>query len=140
MPEITHETKLRVRYGETDQMGYAYYGWYAQYYEVARVELLRSLGTDYRSLEEQGVMLPVLEFKIKYLKPARYDDLLTIRARVPEVPRARIRFEYETLNEAGQLLNQGETTLVFVDKKSGRPCAAPDQFIKLFLSTAHASS
>ena len=133
MPEITHETKLRVRYGETDQMGYAYYGWYAQYFEVARVELLRSLGTDYRSLEEQGVMLPVLEFKIKYLKPARYHDLLTIRTRVPEVPRARIRFEYETLNEAGELLNQGETTLVFVDKKTGKPCAAPEAFTVYFL-------
>lgn len=136
MPEITHETKLRVRYGETDQMGYAYYGWYAQYFEVARVELLRSLGTDYRTLEEQGVMLPVLEFKIKYLKPARYDDLLTIRTRVPEMPRARIRFEYETLNEAGELLNQGETTLVFVDKKTGRPCAAPEAFAVYFLESA----
>ncbi len=75
---IRNETKLRVRYGETDQMGYVYYGNYAEYFEVGRVEWLRNLGISYKSLEESKIMLPVLHLNINYLKPAKYDDLLTI--------------------------------------------------------------
>jgi len=125
------ETQLRVRYGETDQMGYVYYGYYAMYYEVARVESMRQLGLSYRELEDMGVMLPVLENKSKYLSPALYDDLLKIVTTIREKPNVRIKFEYELFNEAGRLIHQGETMLVFVDKKSGRPCRPPKIFDQL---------
>jgi acyl-CoA thioester hydrolase len=122
---IKNELKLRVRYAETDQMGYVYYGHYAAYFEVARVELLRSLGFTYKKLEEEGVILPVLEYIIKYFKPAYYDDLLTIQTEIREMPAARIRFYYQTFNEKSELINRAETTLVFVNKKNGRPSPAP---------------
>ena len=122
------ETQIRVRYGETDRMGYVYYGVYASYYEVARVEALRNLGLSYREMEDSGIMLPVLHFEIKYHKPAYYDDLVIIKTTVAEMPKARIRFTYESFNEAGERINTGETTLVFINKVSGRPCAAPAHF------------
>ena len=121
----TSETIVRVRYGETDQMGYVYYGNYAQYFEVARVEALRSLGITYKAMEEEGVIMPVLEYNIKYFKPAYYDDLLTIKVTIPSLPSARILFEYETYNESGILLNKASTTLVFINMKTGKPTAAP---------------
>jgi acyl-CoA thioester hydrolase len=120
-----HDIQVRVRYSETDRMGYAYYGNYAQYYEVARVEALRQLGISYKVLEDEGILLPVLDFTIKYLKPAFYDDLLKIQVTIPEMPTARIRFVYECWNEKGDLLNKGETTLVFIDKVKNKPCMMP---------------
>ena len=119
------ETKIRVRYGETDQMSFVYYGVYAQYYEVGRVELLRSLNVSYKALEELGFALPVVNLNINYKKPAFYDDLLTVRTTIKEMPSARITFYYETLNSKGDLLNTGEVVLVFMDKKTGKPCLAP---------------
>lgn len=124
------EVAIRVRYAETDKMGFVYYGNYAQYYEVGRVEALRNLGISYKSVEESGVLLPVFTFSIKYFKPAYYDDLLTIKTMIKEIPKARINFEYETYNEKEELLNKGETTLVFIDAKTNKPCAAPDIFIE----------
>ena len=123
------EMKLRVRYSETDKMGYAYYGNYAAYFEVARVELLRELGFTYKKMEEEGIMLPVIDFHIKYMKPAYYDDLLTIKTKLTKKPLSKIEFEYEMYNEAGDLLNTAETILVFVDIKSGRPCKAPENLM-----------
>jgi len=119
------ETTVRVRYGETDQMGYVYYGYYAMYYEVARVEAMRQLGMSYKALEDMGVMLPVLENHAKYLAPGRYDELLRIVTTIREKPSIRIRFEYEIFNEANKLINQGETLLVFVNKTTNRPCRPP---------------
>ncbi len=119
------ETFVRVRYGETDQMGYLYYGNYAAYYEVARVESLRQLGLTYRAIEENGVMMPVLENHSKYLAPARYDELIKIETVVRERPGIRIRFEYEFFNEENKLIHRGETLLVFVNMKTNRPCRAP---------------
>lgn len=124
------ETKVRVRYAETDRMGYVYYGNYATYYEVGRVEALRQLGLSYKEMEDSGIMLPVLEFSIKYFKPAFYDEELTIKTIIPEIPQARIKFIYECYNIHNVLLNKGETTLVFVNTKTGRPCAAPISFIE----------
>jgi len=123
---ISNEIQVRVRYAETDQMGYVYYGNYATYFEVARVELLRSIGFSYKKLEEEGIMLPVFEFSIKYFKPAYYDDLLIIKTTIPESPGARIKFLYETFNEKGVLLNKAETTLVFISRATNRPIAVPD--------------
>src|SRR4051812_22978661 len=117
------ETTVRVRYAETDRMGYVYYGNYAQYYEVGRVEALRQLGMSYRALEDSGIMLPVLDYSVKFFKPAFYDDLLTIKTSITEIPQVRIKFLYEIFNEKGDKLNEGETTLVFIDVKSGKPCA-----------------
>ena len=126
------ETKLRVRYGETDQMGYAYYGIYAQYFEVGRVELLRSLGVTYKEIEEMGYTLPVVNFNVKYKKPAYYDDELTIKTTIKELPSAKITFYYETYNENKDLLNTAEVVLVFVNKESGKPCFAPDDIMSRF--------
>ena len=121
------EVQLRVRYAETDQMGYVYYGNYAAYYEVARTEVFRRLGIHYKEMEATGTMMPVLELKCKYIRAAKYDDMLTVKLLLRKKPAgSRILFEYEVYNEEGTLLNVGETTMVFVDMKSGRPTAVPD--------------
>jgi acyl-CoA thioester hydrolase len=125
------EVKIRVRYAETDQMGYVYYGNYAMYYEVARVEAFRTLGFPYKRLEEMGVGMPVLSMNIKYHQPARYDDHLTVKVTIPAKPRARIKFVYEVTNEAGKLINTGETELVFMKMDSGRPTRMPEVMEKL---------
>lgn len=125
------ETTVRVRYAETDQMGYVYYGHYAMYYEVARVESLRQLGMTYREIEEMGVIMPVLENRSKYIAPARYDELLRISTVIKEKPGIRIKFEYEIYNEENKLINIGETRLVFVDKSNGKPCPPPEAMEKV---------
>src|SRR6478609_2976938 len=127
---IQAETKIRVRYGETDQMGYAYYGIYAQYYEVGRVEAMRLLGFSYKEVEARGILLPVIDFSIQYKKPAYYDDEITVVTRLREKPTGfRIPFEYECFNGESQLLNTGKVTLVSVDKQTSRPCQLPDWFL-----------
>lgn len=126
---FSHETQVRVRYGETDQMGYVYYGDYAGYLEVGRVEALRHLGFPYRRLEEEGVMLPVRDMRITYHKPARYDDLLTIRTRISTLPDVRIVFDYEVIGPDGVLLCEAATTLIFVDGGTKRPRRAPEELL-----------
>jgi len=121
----SQDIQIRVRYADTDQMGYVYYGNYAAYYEVARVEAFRNLGYSYKSLEEAGVMMPVLELKTKYILPAKYDDLLTIRVKIPELPMVKIKYLYDIYNEQEQHLNSGETTLAFINMQSGRPTRIP---------------
>ena len=125
----TFETSLRVRYGETDQMGYVYYGNYPLYYEVGRTEMLRSAGLTYRKMEEEGILMPVHSMNIKYIEPARYDDLLRLRLIIKELPTAKIHFYYELFNEQSKLVNTGETILVFVDAKTRRPRRAPETLI-----------
>ena len=120
-----YSVKLRVRYAETDQMGYCYYGNYAQYYEVARVETLRSLGISYQKLEANGILLPVSDFSIRYILPALYDQELTIRCDLKELTEFKIKFDYQTHNEDSKLLNFGNTTLVFVDKQTKKPVNCP---------------
>ncbi len=119
-----------MRYAETDQMGYVYYGNYGAYFEVARTEAFRSLQINYKEMEQSGVMMPVLEMKSKYIRPARYDDLLTIKMLLKNKPSgARILFEYEVYNEARELLTIGETTMVFVDMQTGRPTPIPEYIL-----------
>jgi len=125
----TSETKIRVRYGETDKMGYVYYGVYPLYFEVGRTELMREFNFPYSKIEEMGIMLPVLSLDIKYLKPAKYDDLLTIKTTLKEIPLARITFFYQVFNQNNELLNEGSTTLVFVDEKTRRPRKAPEDLL-----------
>ncbi|MEN9304365.1 MAG: hypothetical protein RL264_2794 [Bacteroidota bacterium] len=124
--------QIRVRYGETDQMGYCYYGNYASYLEVGRVEALRSLGSSYKSMENEGVMLPVLDLQIKYIRPAKYDDLLTIETCITRIEGSRIFFEYRILNEKNELLIKASTTLVFVSQETMKPIAPPTSFLSLF--------
>lgn len=125
----SHTTKIRVRYGETDQMGYMYYGNYAQYYEVGRVEMLRSLGMTYSNMEANGVMMPVLELKCKYIKPALYDEEITVKTILKTLPGIRIHFDYELYNEKEELINIGSTILVFVDMAKNKPTHAPVDFM-----------
>ena len=124
-----HETSIRVRYGETDQMGFVYYGDYAEFFEVGRVEALRSLGFPYRRLEEEGVMLPVHDMQVTYHQPARYDDLITVRTMIEAMPSVRIVFRYEIFSPSGELLTDALTTLVFVDRATMRPCRAPQDLL-----------
>ena len=125
----SHTTTLRVRYGETDQMGYVYYGHYAAYCEVARVEALRSLGISYKQLESEGVMLPVLEHHAIYHRPAYYDDLLTITVRIVRMPTVTIGFMYVFHNEAKEQLHTAETKLAFIRSSTKRPCRPPQQLL-----------
>ncbi len=126
---FSHTAKIRVRYAETDQMGYMYYGNYAQFYEVGRVEMLRSLGMTYSGMEASGVMMPVLEMNCRYLKPALYDEEITVKVIVNKMPGIRIHFSYELYNEGQELINTGETLLVFINMKTSRPCLPPQEFI-----------
>lgn len=121
----TNEISFRIRYSETDQMGVVYHGNYAQYLELARVEWLRLLGISYKSMEEGGIMLPVISLSINYLKPALYDDLITVKVVLNKKPAVRIEFDYEILNEAGELLATANTVLVFMDMKRKRPTKCP---------------
>ncbi|MFN4144329.1 MAG: acyl-CoA thioesterase [Runella sp.] len=122
---------IRVRYADTDQMGYMYYGNYARLYEIGRVEALRSLGFRYRDMEEGGTMMPVYENYSRYLQPARYDDELSIKVIIPELPTARVVFRYEIRNQDEVLLHTGETTLVFLNRETNRPVRAPKELIDL---------
>lgn len=121
---------MRVRYSETDMMGYVYYGNYATYFEVARVESIRQLGLSYRKMEDDGFAMPVLEFSIKYYKPAFYDDELTIETTITEIPQVRIHFNYKIFNVEGVLLNEAQTSLVFINKETMKPCMAPKDLIE----------
>lgn len=124
---IESTTLLRVRYAETDQMGYVYYGNYAQYFEIGRVELFRKLDVSYKSLEDSGIMMPVITLSSKYIHPAHYDDELKIITSIPKIPDGvRISFEYNIYNQNDVLIHQGATELVFIDMKKNRPCKIPD--------------
>ena len=130
---IKSETKLRVRYGETDQMGYAYYGIYAQYYEVARVETMRMLGFSYKEVEERGILMPVVDYSISYKKPAFYDDELLIISSIKEMPKGvKLPFEYECYNSKGELLNTGKVTLVYLQKSTNKVTAIPSWLEEAF--------
>ena len=123
----THETQIRVRYGETDQMGYLYYGNYAQYYEVGRVETIRSLGLTYKELEEvHGIWLPVMSLDMRFVRPAYYDDLLTVRSELRELPDEYITFHVEVYNEKKKLVNAGRVRLCFFDAQTKKVVPAPE--------------
>ena len=125
---ISHTTHLRVRYAETDRMGYVYYGNYATYFEVARVETLRACGVTYKSLEDAGILLPVVDFHIRYFAPAHYDDEIRITSAITQLPTAKIRFQYQTHRD-DVLLNEAETDLVFVDAATGKPMRCPQDIM-----------
>lgn len=117
---------FRVRYGETDQMGIVYHGNYLQYLEMGRVEWLRELGISYKSLEEKGIILPVISVRLKYLKSAAYDDLITVRTHLKKPPQVKIEFDYEILADNGDILVEANTVLAFMKRDSNRPMACPE--------------
>ncbi len=125
-----HDTTVRVLYADTDVMGVVYYGNYPKFYEIGRTEMIRSLGMPYADLERTGIIMPVRDMTCNYIKSAHYDQLLTIRTRIEEIPKARMKFFYEIYNENKELVHTGETTLVFLDMKTNRPVRAPELLIK----------
>ena len=127
---VSAETQIRVRYGETDRMGYLYYGHYPEYFEVARTDLIRSLGITYRSVEERGILLPERSLKIEYKLPALYDDLLTVKSYLTSIPAVKLDIDYEIFNQEMKLICTGNTILVFVDARTHKPTRAPDYFVK----------
>ena len=127
----TATTQIRVRYGETDQMGFLYYGFYALYYEVGRAEAVRDLGFTYKELEEMGIVMPVVELNAQYFRPALYDDLITVKTIIKELPEGpKIQFHSELYNEQEQLLNKGITTLVFYDPKEKTKVNMPAELLQ----------
>lgn len=126
---FVNETEIRVRYGETDQMGVVYHANYAQYFEVGRTEWLRQFGITYKKMEEQGIMLPVISLFINYKNSARYDDVLKVKTRLKKIPRASIEFEYELLDEDSNLLATGVTVLAFIDMERQRPTRCPQYLL-----------
>jgi acyl-CoA thioester hydrolase len=125
-----HDFHKRVRYGETDQMGYLYYGNYAHYYEIGRVEMLRSLGLTYKSMEEEhGILMPVMSLQMRFVRPAYYDELLTIRTALRKLPDQFITFYVEIFNEKNKLVNGGSVKLCFVDKNSNKTIVAPSYLL-----------
>jgi len=131
MKELHFDYTLRTRYAETDQMGVVYYGNYPQYLELGRVEWLRAIGLTYKEMEAEGIMMPVVSLQIQYKKPALYDELITIRTKLKDLPSTKIEFNYEILNEKGELLSTANTILVFVDAKTFRPVRCPEKVLDL---------
>jgi len=123
------ETKIRVRYSETDKMGYSHHSNYASYIEEARTEMMRSMGISYLEMENKGVMLPVIELQTTFLKPAFYDDVITIKTIVKEYPSIRFKLSYEIYNAKGDLMSTAKTTLVFVSAETMKPIRPPAFFL-----------
>jgi len=122
---ISDKIQFRVRYGETDQMSYAYHGNYAAYFEMGRTEWLRKLGVSYKNMEEEGIMLPVINLNTNYIKPAKYDDILTLKTTLIKKPSAKIEFAFEIHNKNDELLTTAKATLVFVNMVTNKPTRAP---------------
>lgn len=127
---VVSETKVRVYYEDTDKMGVVYYGVYPRYYEVGRTEMIRQLGFSYKNMEESGILLPARSLNVNYLKSAYYDDLLTIRTIVEQLPKVKFPIKTEIYNQEGELINQGETVLAFFDANTNKPCRAPEYFLE----------
>ena len=130
---ITFDTEIRVWYVDTDQMGIVHHSNYIKYYEEARSAFMRHLGVSYADMEASGVLMPILHVESDYKRPARYDDLLTVRIIIKDIPMARFVANYEIYNSKGELLNTGSTTLGFLNKATMRPCRAPQWFVEMLV-------
>lgn len=123
-------TQVRVRYGETDRMGYVYYGNYPLYYEVGRVEALRALGLSYQKMEDDLlVFMPVMSLQVKYVRPCFYDELLNLETSIPHLPGDTIQFNTDIIKSDGKLANRGLVTLCFVDKNTNKRVPVPKQIM-----------
>lgn len=127
---ISDKIQFRVRYGETDQMSFVYHGNYAQYFEMGRIEWLRKLGISYKKMEETGIMLPVINLNTNYIKPAKYDDLLTLKTTLINKPLVKIKFEFEIHNQNNELLTTANVTLAFINSITKKPTRAPEYLLK----------
>lgn len=127
-----HSHKIRVRYGECDSMGFVHHSVYALYFEEARTEIMRKMGLSYKELEDQGILMPVRNMSCTFKKAAIYDDILEISVQLAEISGIRCRFEYETRNQHGELLNTGNTELFFVQKGNMRPMKLPEEISRYF--------
>lgn len=123
-------TNVRVRYGETDQMGVVYHGNYASYFEIARTEWLRNLGVTYKELENKGIMLPVISLFFNFIKSAKYDDVLTIIVILKKKPLVKIEFDYEIYNQKKEKISTGNSILAFMDMKTNKPLRCPDYILE----------
>jgi len=123
------EIQIRVRYGETDQMGVVYHGNYALYLEMGRVEWLRKLGISYKKMEESGIMLPVISMSLNYKKSACYDDVINVKTQLKNLPTAKIEFDYEITNEQGEIILTANVVLAFIDMKTNRPIRVPQYIL-----------
>jgi acyl-CoA thioester hydrolase len=131
---VTFETKYRVCYGDTDKMGVVYYGNYPRLYEIGRTDLIREIWKSYREVEEDGILLPARSLQINYYKPAIYDELLTIKTIIKELPKVKLYIISQIYNEKGELINEGEVILAFMDAKTGKPRRAPEDFISALVA------
>ncbi len=133
MNTVSHDTSIRVRYADTDQMQIVYNGKYLEYFEVGRTELLRSRGLSYAEFEDSGTRLPLVEAHCRFHQPARYDDIMIVRSEVQEIPRSTLRIDYSVTRESdGTLLATGYTTHAFLDIASLRPVRPPAHFLDVF--------
>ena len=126
----TNEITFRIRYGETDQMGVVYHGNYPKFLDMGRISWLRSLDLSYKDMEANGVMLPVVSLEMKFLKPALFDDLVTVKTVLKKLPMVRIEFDYELTNQNGEILLIANTVLAFMDSSKKRPIKCPDYILK----------
>lgn len=122
---ITSENKIQIRYDEVDKMGYVYHGNYAKFYHISRTELMRKIGFSDKELEAKSILLPVIEMNIKYLKPVFYDDVITIKTALRNIPSSRMHFKHEVYNAHNEVINQAESIVVFVDMHTRKPMKAP---------------
>ena len=123
---IISENEIRIRYDEVDKMGYVYHGNYAKFFHISRTELLRKIGISDKELESHNILLPVIEMNIKYIKPVFYDDIITIKTSLQNVPSSRMRFTHEVLNASNEVINKAESTVVFVDMHTRKPMKVPE--------------
>ena len=128
---ISFETKIRVEYHHTDQMGIVHHSNYIKFFEVARTEWLRAMGVTYAEMERRGVMMPIVDVAVKYRNPAVYDELISVTAFVDELPMARMKFRYEVHGEDGREIASGSTTLGFIDSVTRRPVRAPQWLLEV---------
>ncbi len=126
----SQETFVKVRYAETDQMGVVHHGNYPQYLEIARIDWLESLGISYKSMEEEGIMLPVFELKLKYIKPVTFHENLRVETRLRELPNVKIIFDYSIFNENDELVTSATSILVFMNAKTRRPIRCPEYILE----------
>lgn len=127
---ISHSTSFRIRYGETDQMGVVYHGNYAQFFEMGRIDWLRSLGISYKSMEENNVMLPVISLQCNFKKSAEFDDEITVKTILKKTPAVKIEFDYEITNQKGELLTTGNTVLAFINMTTKKPIRCPEYILE----------
>ena len=129
---MKHKFQKRVRYGETDQMGFMYYGNYCMYYEIARAEMIRDYGYSYNELEKDGILMPIVKVNSKYLRPAKYDDLITIETEIKSLDQLPfLTFTHQLYNEENKLIHKGEVTLVFVDAQTGKRCQPHERMMNI---------